>query len=959
MKRFIHVMLLCFMAEFAMAQAGHSVRGVVIDSAGAKLAGTTVVLRTSVNDSLITSTDGMGTFGFSSVRPGPFTLSVHFIGYKTFMRRFKSVTEIKPLILAPIVLGNGAIMLKGVTVLDAAAIKLKEDTVEYNAAAYKVRENAPVEDALRKLPGVDVDKDGNVTAQGKSVSRVRVNGKDYFGGDLQTATKNLPADMVQSYQIIDDYGDQANLTGIKSGEPEKILNINIKPSKNFGHFGQITAGDGKDDIPEKAGTKDGNRYIAGVTAFKFSGDQQLSLLANINNTNSNLFSFGSPPGGGRGGGGGGRGGPGGPGGGNASASGITTARSVGFNYRDSWGKKITAYGSFSFADNTVNTLSSTLQNNISLRNSSLNQSASDQTSEKKNVRFNYNIEYKPDTLNYLKIIPSFSYAGLGTNLTGSNNLSVNEKLISSYLLNTSISSTSPSLGLNLLYNHRFKTRGRNFSINGGAGTYHSFEFQNPVYSYLTGKAGVPLNQLIHTNSKTDSIGTTLSYMEPLSKTSFLEFNYGYHTAHTTAGKETDTLTSAGESNLYPLLSNNYAYTFTTNRVGLNYRVIQKKFNYTLGLSGEPTALDGYSLTTGLRTHISTFNLAPTARYIYNFSRNQSLSLNYNAGSVQPGYSFLQPVTDFSNALYPVRGNPDLRPEFNSNLSLRYNKFDYTSGNVFFSNLSFVQTGDKIVANTVYYPRKYLPDPKLAGTMLTQYQNASGYYSGSAFYLFAKPWEKRKYTLMFNGNINYNNNISYITNIDSASYFKDTQKNIAKNLVFTQGVRFRVSITDIVDAEISSSYSLNHSDNSIPQANVNSNFRTLNLGLNGKNYLFTDWTFSYDFTRTIYEGYKGAVNPNVLNMYIERRFLKNNIATLRCSAFDLFNQNTGYTSTQTGNSIIQTNANRLGRYYLLTFSLKLQKFAGKRPEGGPGGPGGMRPGGGPGGPGGFGGGPGHD
>ncbi|MBV8390565.1 MAG: hypothetical protein JO080_12245, partial [Mucilaginibacter sp.] len=115
---------------------------------------------------------------------------------------------------------------------------------------------------------------------------------------------------------------------------------------------------------------------------------------------------------------------------------------------------------------------------------------------------------------------------------------------------------------------------------------------------------------------------------------------------------------------------------------------------------------------------------------------------------------------------------------------------------------------------------------------------------------------------------------------------------------TQGARFRVDITDVIDAAANASYSINHSVNSIPQANVNNNYRTINLGVSGKNYVWKDWTLSYDYTKTLYEGYTGATNPNILNAYVERRFLKGNVGTLRFAVNDIFNQNTAYTSTQT-------------------------------------------------------------
>jgi len=371
----------------------------------------------------------------------------------------------------------------------------------------------------------------------------------------------------------------------------------------------------------------------------------------------------------------------------------------------------------------------------------------------------------------------------------------------------------------------------------------------------------------------------------------------------------------------------------------------------VGLVAQPTLLQGYSPTTGLLTSNSTFNFTPDAHFVYNFSRSQTLSANYTGTSNAPTYSELQPVTDFSNASYPITGNPYLKPEFNNTFSLRYNKFNFESGNVFFSNLSFTQTDNKIVSNTITYPANYTPDTKLSNTVATQYLNAAGYYSASGFYVFAKPFDNRKYNLFFIGNIAYNNNISYISSVDPTTFDETTEKNIAKNLVYTQGVRFRIDITDVIDAEPNTSYSINSSKNSLNQPGINDNFRTWSLGLTGKNYFWKDWTFSYDYTKTLYYGYQGSTNPNILNTYIERRFLKSKLASFRLSAFDLFNQNTGYTSTQSGNYITQTNVNRLGRYYLLTFTLRLQKNAGKgQGDHGPGGPGGgPPPGGGPGGP----------
>jgi hypothetical protein len=934
---------LLLLAGQSFAQQGFTVNGTVKDSTGTVPGATVTLFMGKDSSSLSTGIDGA--FSFKNLQQPTFTIRVTGIGYAPYRKTFVGANKSGVFSLGNIMMKASSNVLTTVNIVAANPVKLKEDTIEFNAAAYKVQDGAPVEDMLKKLPGVDVDKDGNVTAQGKSVTKVRVNGKDFFGGDLKTATQNMPASIVQNLQIIDDYGDQANITGLKTGESEKILNITIRPDKNYGYFGQLNLGEGADDQNTATGKDEDNRYIGSGSLFKFNGDQQIAALANLNNTNASLFSFGG--GGPRGGG------PGGGGGGSSSSNsnGITDTRSAGFNYRDQWGKKVSVYGSYSFSDNTVNTLSSTIQSNTSLTSPSINNYNNNQTDGKINHRFNLNIEYKMDTLNYFKISPTITYAGINTTQTQNSVLTQNGALATDYNLNSTLNSSSPNFGTNILYNHKFNSTHRNLSINVSAGSTQLTQTQTPVYDYLAGTATAPLNQLIHTDVKLDSVGTNISYLEPMGKKSYLELNYAYHYAHTTSDKEDDTLATGGVRNRYDLLSNDYSFNFITNRVGLNYRYIDTKYNYTLGMAIQPSLLTGYSANSG-STSVSTLNFAPTARFVYNVSRNQSFNLNYSGASNQPTYTELQPVVDFSNSLYPVQGNASLKPEFNNNLSLAYNKFDFQSGNILFARLSFTQTDDKIVANTISYPATYTPNKKLENTILTQYENADGFYTASGNYTWAKPWQERKFTLMLNGNVSYSNNLSYISTVAPTTYALTTDENIAKSLNLTQGVKFRTSIQDVIDAEASTSYGVTSTDNSLTQNNLNNNFRTWTLSLNGKNYFDKTWTFSYDYTKTLYYGYSGATNPNILNTYIEKKFLKQNVGALRLSAFDVFNQNTGFSTTQNGNFINQTQSNRLGRYFLLTFTLRLQNFAGGQRPGGPdGGPrdGGPRgPGGGPGG-----------
>jgi len=938
--------LLFHCAVNAQSKGTHNIFGIVLDSNKTGLQGCSIVLVTVNGDSARTVAGADGTFSFIAIKGSTVTISASSVGFKTFTRHYildngSAITKLDPIILSAQV--N---TLNPVEVVADNPVTIKEDTVTYKANAYKVRENAPVEDVIRKLPGVDVDANGNVTAQGKRVTKVRVNGKDFFNGDVQTATRNLPADVVENIQMIDDYGDQANLTGVKTGEPDKIMNITIRPDKNHGYTGQITAGDGEDALPKQPGVSNDNRYIARANAFRFNGNQQVSVLGNINNTNVNTFSFNSPINTG-----------GGAdlldskkmaldalmsgkltGGGNftnqaSQQTGITNTHSAGFNYRDQWGKYLSVYGSYSFADNTVVTQSNTLQQNTSPISPGSTAQSNDETDRNINHRINWNMEYKPDTVNYLKVTPSFSYAKTATsafeNVTAMRNGAVN----AAYTSSNNGNSSSPNYSFTALYNHRFNGHGRNLSLNINVNTTTSDQNQNLALNYTAGVPTAPDNQLINSSSHNRSYGISASYLEPLGRDDYVELNYAYNYSATASNKQTtvpDTVTHLFVRD--SALSNQYNYTFITNRFGLNYRYVKKKYNYTIGLGVEPSTLSGNSVLKDLQTHANTFNLVPIARFVYNFNRNQLFSLNYNGYNSQPSFAQLQPVTDFSNALYPQQGNPNLKPSFTNNFSARYNRFDFNSGNSLFTNISFSQTQDQVVTNTITYPRKYAPNPELQNTYLTQYVNANGYYTASTYISYAKPWHKRRYTLMFNGTVAYTNNIGYLTSIDSITYAQTTQKNTARNIAFTPGVRFRVDIPDIIDAQLLTNYAISKTDNSVKNSftDASSNIRTLTIGLSGKEYIKKDWTISYEYSHIINYGYTFAVtNPNILNAYIEYQFLKNKKATIRLAAFDLFNQNTGYSTTVTANAITQTNTNRLGRYYLATFTLRLQKFAGTK------------------------------
>lgn len=910
MRTFLFLIITIVISSTSFAQLTRTVSGSVVDSTKNPIGDVSVNLKSST-ENLTTKTNAAGKYHFTNVGSSEFVITVTIIGFQNYVQAYKiGNSQGKAFLIDPIKLKEKTNELAEV-VITANPITIKEDTIEYRANAYKVREGAPVEDVLKKLPGVTVDKDGVVTAQGKEVKRVRVNGKDYFGGDVQTATQNLPADIIENIQIIDDYGDRANQTGIKEGDPEKVLNINIQRGKNKGSFGNATVGAGNE-----------GRYVARVSANNFKEDRQISLLGSLNNTNANTFNFN---GGGKGGGARGanfgsaeRGGSGG--------DGTTYSSSFGLNYRDSWGKKITSYGSYSFSSRNNHTIGNSFQQDLNPQNLRTTGSEFDNSNKSSNHRFTWNLEYKIDTVNYLKVTPYFSYASSNGNNNNVSNIVLLKNDTTYYTLNKgrSLSSaTTPAAGSDLFFIHKFKKRGRNFNVSGTINYSERLQDRDAPNSYHD-STSVNLfatdsvrHQFIETNTANTTTNIRFSYDEPIGRYTFLEASYTWNNSSTKSLRDVndvDSLTGLKVKNMKQ--SNDYKFHFITNRYGLSFHQAKTKYNFLMGIVAQPSELVGIDNGRNITTKNTDFNIAPTARFAYNFSRSNSLTANYNGSSREPNFAQLQPVIDSSNIKNLVIGNPNLGPEFTNQFSLTYNKVGILTGTSLFVNASFNETKNKIVNSTVY---------QLRGTgRTTTYLNTNGFYGFNGNFSVSQPFAKKKLTANINAAASYDNNISFTNN----------QKNSGHNWTVRPGARLRIDFTDIIDVDLNASYAINKNTTLFPLQDSSSvsEARTLTLGIDGKNYFLKDWTFGYDFSKLINTGFISTknTNPAILNLYLERRFLKGNKGTFRLQGYDLFNQNTGISRTINGTIITDAQNNRLGRYFLLTFNLRLQKFTGSKP-----------------------------
>lgn len=870
MKRIFLTLLLAFYTLLSYSQ-NYQVKGTVLDTAGIPLTGTLIKLKNG-NDSVQTAVDLDGNFKLNNVKWPSFTLSAAFIGFKTFFKNYTistgTVLEIPLIRLKPF-----SNTLDEVTITAVTAIKISEDTVTFNASSFPVRQGDAVDEMLRKLPGVKVDADGNVTTQGEPITKIRINGKDFFGTDVATAIKNLPADIIKNLQIIDDFGDHANLTGVKTGEAEKVLNLTILEEKKRGYSTRIFGGLGNED-----------RYNTSLRGNTFKGERQLSFDGTVNNINM-------------------RGG---------NSNGITATNSASMNYRNDWSKKVSADAGYSFNNRKNETLSKTSSQNFLENFTRLENATSDNNSDNYSQNFSGNLTLKPDTLNFLRISPRFSYNSNNSSNIGFTDLS-QQNLNSTRSDISGANSMNLSTGTNFYYNHKFSKKGRNMSLSGNFNYSNGDNDRNVLNNYVIKRAGGDStriqHQLIANANNNYSLWSNMTYMEPLWEKNFVEFNY----SHSRSGTTTDRVTNdviGGNSIFNADLSNNYEFQFYTHRFGANYRYVTDKLNYTLGMNAQPAILKGQNISRGISTDNRTFNLIPSARLVYKFSKQQALNVNYWGRNNQPGFLQLQPITDNSNLQNTITGNPDLKPEFVHTFNARYNQSDWNMGHVLYANLSYTQTQDKIVTTKVQIPNTV--------DQLTSYINTDGFYTLRGDYSYGKPFAERKYTLTYSGSANVNNNVAYI----------DYRKNIAKNFMIRQEIEFEIDIKDVIDFELETSYSINRTQYS--QSNfTDRQTNSLSFQIRGRNYFFKDLTLGYDLRKTMNSGFDDGIvrNPTILRLFTEYRLLKGNKGTIRFEGNDIFNENTGISRDVFDNIIVDRQINRLGRYFMLAFIMNLNKFGG--------------------------------
>jgi outer membrane receptor protein involved in Fe transport len=928
-----------------------SITGIVADGDGKAMENATVLLLAASDSSLVSfgRTKATGSFELKNVNlAANCFLKLTFVGYEPYFQDISKDT--KPTNGTTLELGGirmtplSKLLNEAVVKGERDPVRISGDTTEFNASSFKVQPNATAEDLLKKLPGMEVDRNGNVKSQGEAVTQVLVNGKKFFGKDPKIALQNLPAGAVDKVKTYDKRSDQAEFSGIDDGEREKTIDIQLKKDYSQGTFGNGTLGGGgvEGDVA--------SRYLGKFAINNFSKTQQLSFLGNGNNINQTGFSFedyAGFTGASRqmaGGGGGMRmmtmdnssGVPLDMGG----TKGFLKTWSGGVNYNKVFSKKTELNMSYFFNDQTSDNRTTTNRENfLGNQPSFLSNTNTTSLTNNQNHRLNLTFDQKIDTFTSLKLTSNFS---MSKNTSETETFSENKRLGILQNKGTNANNTEGdgvSAQNSLLLRRRFMKKGRTVSANvffnyNQTTSDGNLNAVNTFYRNGIGTDSATRQDDDRINDRSN-YGTTLSFTEPLGKRQYLEANYSYNATVNKADRTVYKLVN-NESIFNSNLSNKYINDYIYQRTGLTYRINQKEWNFSTGLQYQHSDLNGDLITRDTIIKKSYDFALPNVRFEYNPVQGKRATFSYETSVREPSISQLQPITDNSNPLFISSGNSNLRPEYNNRIRIGYNHFNQANFSAFFSNISFNYTNNKITT------------AQTTDTLFRRFSqpiNVRNDISSNAFIGYNRPIVPQLLRLNMRTNASYGRGISLINTSDNILN-PNAKSNSIENLTnrMSVGVTLGLTLTvrDSFDFSVSGTVNNNQTSYSI-QSDRNQKYTIYDLETDANWRLPLGFKLFGSFTYNIIKGNSFGTSQGIplLGGGISKYMLKQNRGELKFQMVDILNKNQGYSRTADVNYIQEERVASLGRYAMLSFTYAFNPMGGMFGGRGSRGGGGMR------------------
>lgn len=900
-----HLFLTFLLLFSTLSFAQHSIQSAVFDSKNSMpIEMATVRLLQSTDSTMVQGcqTDLKGSFILSKINPGNYVLKITSVGYVDYRRNISM--NGKDIILKGIQLNENVQLLNELQVTGTAAqMVVKGDTVEYNATAFKTAENAAVEELLKRLPGVEISTDGKITVNGQEIKKVRVDGKKFFNDDIEMTTKNLPANMIDKIQVLEQKSDMALLTGFEDNDTERIINFITKANRKKGVFGNITAGSGLDT--NKHWRYDGNAFVNIM-----DGAAQTAITGGANNVNTTRSGRGRFSGGG------------------GSNSGITTTQNLGLNNNTIINPKLKIGGdaSFNHFQNDAQTLS---EKESFLRGLKYNNS--DSTSSWNNnysTNMRLEVEWKPDSVNTFVIQPNIGYNRSFSN-SKRDYLYLTENDSTSWGNSSNVGDgSSIEGGLNFIYSRKFAKKGRSLTSNIGAGISQSDNYSLNKSVKNTLDTIINVDQETYSKSNKFNYNVRLSFVEPLWNVKNL-LETAVSVRNTTTSSEKNQYKNDGFDNYNQfdsVYSNNFENIFYRETIELNYRYTEQNYNLMLGLKGEPSQTTNqrfYGNGVVRDTTYGVFNFAPTGRFQYNFAKKKFVRLDYRGQTDQPSINQMQPVKNNSNQMNETVGNPNLNPAFNSNFRMYYSSFNDKTFSSISTMLSVDATKDALVSNSLY---------DATGKQYNQTVNAKSMpYRLNGHFMFNTPIIQKRFHFNTGTSGSYDMRYGYSSKgLNSADINVENLQlgDLSSTRRYSASEQLSLTFThDVI--EIGASGTVRYSN-------------TLN-NLNPKVAETWDWTgrgnvlihmpYSFNFTSdlnyTTRQGYSNFdQNELIWNATIDKSFFKNK-GVLSLKWNDILRQQLNIRQSIGDNYIQYSKYNTLTSYFMLSFSYKINQFKGSK------------------------------
>ncbi len=915
--------LFCFCFFNVFAQNPYQIKGTIVDStANLKLPNTVISILNAKDSTLFkfTRAAANGSFIIPNLKKGKFIILVTYPEYADFVDNFtldstKQTIDFKTIDMRLKATVLNEVIIKG----QAASMKIKGDTTEFNAGSFKVQPNAKVEDLLKQLPGIQVDKDGKITSYDKAVEKVLVDGEEFFGDDPTLVTKNLRADMIDKVQVFDKTSDQAAFTGVDDGQKAKTINLKLKEDKKNGYFGKLDGGIGTDGFYE--GQAMFNRFKAkqkfsafgtssstGKTGLGWEdrqrfggGDQNIEFVDGgmmISSSGDDMGGWG----------------------GRYDGQGIPLANNGAVHYDNKWNKdKESINTNYKVGALNVNGVRNNLSQN-NLPNGLINTN-SDQIFNTDNFRQKLDATYqiKLDTTSNLKVSIDGSLRNTISNsgfITGS--ARGDNSLLNSTIRDLSNNADQQLFNASAFYTKKLKKTGRTLSVNLNQAINQNqatgfLKSENRFYGTNNNLLSTQIIDQFKTNdTKSATLNTNLTYTEPITKAFSVVLNYGLGIASSSANRISFNASTPGNYDVFDaLFSNKFELDQTTNLAGAVFNYKKNKSTVNFGTKINAVNFNQFDVYTNKTYHRDFLNWLPQATFSYKFSQQKSFSLRYNGSTTQPTLEQVQQIRVNTDPLNETLGNPNLKPSFNNNINVNYNSYKVLSGQSIYAYGSYSFNTNQIVSNTI---------TDLKGKSTTQAINLIN-KTPYNYYAYLSTNSKIKAIdlnislgLDLNGNVNY----SYINNEINTSKSSSYGPNLSLSKYKEKKYEFYISFNP--NFNLSTATSLQQMlNNSGWTFGSNASFLVF---LPGKFQISSEAEYEY---RAPTESFNEDFKRLLWKASVSRTFLKENNLKLAITGNDLLNQNLGFDRRAFGNMITQNSFTTIRRYFMFALTWDFNKM----------------------------------